>query len=62
MTYGDLANEDMMKIAGLVMTGARTVARLLRGQRAISGQAADGISGAIGLALDELSSELGSPL
>ena len=58
----DMANEEMMKMAGLIMTGARTVARLLRDQRALSGKAADGISGAIGLALDELSSELGIPL
>ena len=58
----DMANEEMMKMASLVMMGARTVARLLRDQRAISGQAADGISGAIGQALDELGSEWGLPL
>ena len=58
----DMANEEMMKMASLVMMGARTVARLLRDQRAISDRAADGISGAIAQALDELGSEWGLSL
>lgn len=36
--------------------------RLMRDQRAISGEAADGIAGAIAQALDELSTELGADL
>lgn len=41
---------------------ASRLGRLLRDRRALSGDAADGISGAIGQALDELSTELGIPL
>jgi hypothetical protein len=41
---------------------ASRMGRLLRDQRALSGAAADGIAGAIAQALDELSSELGTPL
>ncbi len=41
---------------------ASRLGRLLRDQRALSGEAADGIAGAIAQALDELSNELGAPL
>jgi hypothetical protein len=41
---------------------ASRLGRLLRDRRALSGDAADGISGAIAQALDELSSELGTDL
>jgi hypothetical protein len=41
---------------------ASRLGRLLRDKRALSGDAADGISGAIAQALDELSSELGTSL
>jgi len=41
---------------------ASRLGRLLRDQRALSGEAADGIAGAIAQALDELSNELGTPL
>jgi len=58
----DVANEEMVKMAGLVMAGARTIARLLRDKRALSGKAADGISGAIAQALDEMGTEYGLPL
>jgi len=58
----DVANEEMIKMAGLVMAGARTIARLLRDKRALSGKAADGISGAIAQALDEMGTEYGLPL
>lgn len=54
--------ETLAKLGALVMSGARTIARLLRDQRALTGQAADGIAGAIGQALDELSIELGIEL
>ncbi len=54
--------ETLAKLGALVMSGARTIARLLRDERALTGQAADGIAGAIGQALDELSIELGLEL
>jgi hypothetical protein len=41
---------------------ASRLGRLLRDRRALSGDAADGISGAIAAALDELSTELGTDL
>jgi len=55
-------SETLVKLGALVMTGARTIARLLRDERALTGKAADGIAGAIGQALDELSVELGLEL
>lgn len=53
---------DLARLAGLVLAGTRTVARLLRDQRALSGEAADGFAGAIAQALDELSTEIGLQL
>lgn len=57
-----LTMHDLTNIAPLVFRGTRSVARLLREERALSGEAADGIAGAIGKALDELSNELGLEL
>lgn len=54
--------EQFASVCDLVFTGSRTVARLLRDQRALSGAAADGIAGAIAQALDELATELGIAL
>jgi hypothetical protein len=53
---------DYARLAALSLAGARTVARLLRDKRALSGEAADGIAGAISQAIDELSTEWGIPL
>jgi hypothetical protein len=53
---------DYAKLAGLSLQAARTIARLLRDQRALSGKAADGIVAAIAQALDELSTEWGVQL
>jgi hypothetical protein len=47
---------------GIMSSNTSRLGRLLRDQRALSGAAADGISGAIAQALDELSTELGIPL
>lgn len=58
----DLEAEALSKLAPLAFYGARTVARLLRDQRALSGQAADGLLGALGQALDEVGSQMGLPL
>lgn len=58
----DLVAEEYAKLAALIFTGANTVARLLRARRALTGEAADGISGAIAQALDELANEWGVEL
>jgi hypothetical protein len=50
----DIAN--LLRIHGM---NASRLGRLLRDRRALSGDAADGIAGAIAQALDELNSELG---
>ncbi len=52
-----IESTDYAKLAGLLLSGANTIARLLRVQRILSGETADGIAGAIGQALDELSAE-----
>ncbi|HUK86882.1 MAG TPA: hypothetical protein VLT85_04395 [Terriglobales bacterium] len=52
----------LIRLFSLYAQIASRMGRLLRDQRALSGQAADGIAGAIAQALDELSSELGQPL
>lgn len=60
-----LAKTDIKAIAHLLALhgqNASRLGRLLRDQRALSGDAADGIAGAIAQALDELSSELGVDL
>jgi hypothetical protein len=62
----DAADPDdvrtLVRLFSLHAQNASRMGRLLRDQRALSGQAADGIAGAIAQALDELSSELGLPL
>jgi hypothetical protein len=52
----------LIKVAEALATGTGRVARLLRDKRALSGEAADGIAGALAQALDELASELGLEL
>ena len=61
-TTVEMTPVDYARLAALLLAGARTVARLLRDKRALSGEAADGISGAISQAIDELSTEWGIPL
>jgi hypothetical protein len=51
-----------MKLFSLHGQNASRLGRLLRDQRALSGQAADGLLDAIGKALDEISTELGVTL
>jgi hypothetical protein len=50
---------NLLRIHG---QNASRLGRLLRDRRALSGDAADGISGAIAQALDELSNQLGTDL
>ena len=61
-TTVEMTPVDYARLAALLLAGARTVARLLRDKRALSGEAADGVAGAIAQALDELSTELGIKL
>jgi hypothetical protein len=48
-----------VKVAAALTAGTGRVAHLLRDQRALSGQAAEGLTAALAQALDELSTELG---
>lgn len=50
--------ENLARMLAIHGQNASRLGRLLRDQRALSGKAADGISGAIAQALDELSTEL----
>lgn len=60
--HPELDAATLARLAPLAFRGTQTVAQLLRDQRALSGEAADGIAGAIGLALDELSTAWGVEL
>jgi hypothetical protein len=57
-----LSASEFARLASLAFQGTRTISRLLRDQRTQSGDAADGINGAISAALDELSVEWGVEL
>ena len=54
-----LTLETLTRVAEALAVGTGRVARLLRDRRALSGAAADGLTGAIAQALDEIASELG---
>jgi hypothetical protein len=54
--------ETLVSVAQALAIGTGRVARLLRDKRALSGEAADGLNGAIAQALNELSTELGIEL
>jgi hypothetical protein len=58
----DLSVRETVAVAGVLLEGAGKVAALLKARRALSGDAADGISGAIAKALDELGAEWGIDL
>ena len=62
MLADDITNEERIKLFGLHSQCTSRMGRLLRDRRALSGDAADGITGAIAQALDELSTELGTEL
>jgi hypothetical protein len=54
--------EEVSRLLRVHGQNAERLGRLLRDRRALSGKAADGISGAMAQALDELSTELGVDL
>jgi hypothetical protein len=56
------ADLDPAKTLQLLARGVGQLASLVRAQRALSGEAADGLADAIAKALDELSTELGIEL
>jgi len=58
----DFYVEDLARLLALHGQNASRLGRLLRDKRALSGDAADGLTGAIAQALDELSTELGVQL
>jgi hypothetical protein len=55
-----LVVRDLARLFQIHGLNASRIGRLLRDQRALSGEATDGIAGAIAQALDELATELGS--
>jgi hypothetical protein len=52
-------DEALLQLFGLYSQASSRLSRLLRDRRALSGDAADGLAGAIGQALDELGTEWG---
>jgi hypothetical protein len=52
----------LVKVAAALTTGTGRVSGLLRAQRALTGEAADGLIAAVARTLDELSTELGVTL
>jgi plasmid maintenance system antidote protein VapI len=54
---GDVDLESMAKLLALLGQNASRIGRLLRDQRALTGEAADGLLGALSTALDELGTE-----
>jgi hypothetical protein len=58
----ELSAEQLARFLQIHGQNASRLGRLLRDRRALCGDAADGISGAIAQALDELSNELGTDL
>jgi len=59
---GDMEIEDLKGLLALHAQTASRLGKLLRDKRALSGDAADGISGALAQALAELGTELGADL
>ena len=58
----DLQADEAYQLLALQGQNLSRFSRMLRDQRALSGEAADGIAGAIAQALDELATELGTEL
>jgi hypothetical protein len=61
-TQINLEVKDLARLFQIHGLNASRIGRLLRDQRALSGEATDGIAGAIAQALDELATELGTDL
>jgi hypothetical protein len=59
---GSLSEAEYLRAAGMVFQGARTIARLLRDQQALSGESASRMEAILDVALDTLSAEWGVEL
>lgn len=55
----DIPTTEMVTLLQLLGQNATRIGRLLRDQRALSGDSADGLLAAIGTAIDEIATELG---
>lgn len=62
VSSGEITGSELIRVFELYTQACSRLGRLLRDKRALSGDAADGISGAIAQALDELGTELGIEL
>ena len=62
LTTGRPSTQELIHLLRIHGQNASRLGRLLRDRRALSGDAADGISGAIAQALEELHNELGTDL
>jgi len=58
----ELTPSEYARLSSLIFAGAKTVAKLLQEQRGLSNKSADGITGAVNQALDELSGDWGIDL
>jgi len=58
----EMNGDELGRLVVAQMRGLKTVADLLRAKRAISGEAGDGIAGAIAAALDEIGNQWGVEL
>jgi hypothetical protein len=55
--HSDMEPKDYANLARLVLLGTRTIGRLLKDQRLLTGATTEGIAGVISQALDELNEE-----
>jgi hypothetical protein len=62
LATGSPSIHELIHLLRIHGQNASRLGRLLRDRRALSGDAADGLSGAIAQALEELSTELGTDL
>lgn len=58
----DVDIEDLVKLASMALRASNTLARLMRDNRVLTGEAADDLAGSIGAVLDQLSTEWGVSL
>lgn len=59
---GDMDVEDLVKLSSMALRASNTLARLMRDNRVLTGEAADDLAGSIGSVLDQLSTEWGVQL
>lgn len=58
----DLSVEEFAHLSGLIFQGSRAVAAMVRSDRVLRGDAADGLADALGKVLTEIGEEMGRPL